>query len=111
MTVTITGAITDVTAHKDAEFHYLLEQNRILGAVTWGNPCRERGVANGNDYAGWPTDDSGGIGDDLVVDTPDWWLDFAHTAGSPWGRDIYTATPFSSSTQGVCAAGVELYPA
>ena len=80
-----------------AEFHYLLEQNRILGAVTWGNPCRERGVANGNDYAGWPTDDSGGIGDDLLVDTPDWWLDFAHTAGSPWGRDIYTATPFNQT--------------
>ena len=80
-----------------AEFHYLLEQNRIIGAATWGNPCRERGVANGNDYAGWPTDDSGGIGDDLLVDTPDWWLDFAHTANSPWGRDIYTATPFNQT--------------
>lgn len=80
-----------------AEFHYLLEQNRILGAVTWGNPCRQRGIAYGNDYAGWPTDDSGGIGDDLMTTTPDWWLDFAHTANSPWGRDIYTATPFNAT--------------
>lgn len=80
-----------------AEFHYLLEQNRILGAVTWGNPCRERSVANGNDYAGWPIDDSGGIGDDLMANTPAWWMDFAHTANSPWGRDIYTATPFNQT--------------
>lgn len=80
-----------------AEFHYLLEQDRILGAVTWGNPCRERGVARGNDYAGWPTDDSGGIGDELMHDTPLWWLDFAHTANSSWGRDIYTATPFNKT--------------
>lgn len=80
-----------------AEFHYLLERNRIIGAVTWGNPCRERAVAYGNDYAGWPTDDSGGIGDDLMTNTPDWWLDFAHTANSPWGRDIYTATPFNAT--------------
>lgn len=79
---------------EDAEFHYLLTENRVLGAVTHGNPCRERGVAHGNTYAGWPTDDSGGIGDDLMVDTPAWWLDFAHTANSPWGRDIYTATAF-----------------
>lgn len=80
-----------------AEFHYMLEQNRILGAVTHGNPCRERGVANGNTYAGWPVDDSGGIGDDLMVNTPAWWMDFAHTANSPWGRDIYTATPFNDT--------------
>lgn len=80
-----------------AEFHYLIEQDRIIGAVTWGNPCRERGVARGNDYAGWPTDDSGGIGDELMHDTPVWWLDFAHTANSPWGRDIYTATPFNAT--------------
>lgn len=78
----------------NGEFHYLLEHGRIIGSVTFGNPCRERGVANGNDAAGWPQDDSGGIGDDCMVNTPGWWLDYAHTANSPWGRDVYTATPY-----------------
>jgi len=79
-----------------SEFHYLLEQNRIITSVTFGNPCRQGGVANGNDFAGWPKDDSGGIGDDCMINTPAWWYDFAHTANSPWGRDVYTATPYGT---------------
>lgn len=77
-----------------SEFHYLLEQNRIIASATFGNPSREGGVAYGNDSAGWPKDDSGGIGDDCMINTPAWWFDYAHTANSPWGRDVYTATPY-----------------
>lgn len=79
-----------------SEFHYLLEQSRIISSVTFGNPYRQAGVANGNDYAGWPKDDSGGIGDDCMINTPTWWYDFAHTANGPWGRDVYTATPYGA---------------
>lgn len=65
----------------------------LVGAVTWGNPCREKGVANGNKLIGEPIPDGRGISDDRLVNTPDWWLDFAHGANGPHGRDIYTDTP------------------
>ncbi|WP_132855842.1 cutinase family protein, partial [Mycobacteroides abscessus] len=65
----------------------------IIGAVTYGNPCREVGVANGNRAAGWPVPAGRGIGDDRLVGTPAWWYDYAHGANSVWGRDIYTDTP------------------
>ncbi|WP_100474196.1 cutinase family protein [Mycobacteroides abscessus] len=68
-------------------------ENRIIGAVTYGNPCREVGVANGNRAAGWPVPAGRGIGDDRLVGTPAWWYDYAHGANSVWGRDIYTDTP------------------
>jgi hypothetical protein len=29
--------------------------NDVIAAITWGNPCRAPGVANGNVFAGWPT--------------------------------------------------------
>lgn len=77
----------------DGDFHYLLEQDRLIAAVTWGNPVRELGKANGNKAAGWPIPDGQGIVDDRLENTPDWWYDFAHGANSPWGRDLYTDDP------------------
>lgn len=65
----------------------------VIASVTWGNPCREKGKANGNVAAGIPVPSGRGIGDDLLSNTPDWWLDFAHGANSQPGRDIYTDTP------------------
>lgn len=64
---------------------------RLKMVVTYGNPCREKGVANGNKYAGWPLPPANDRGiapaDQRLVDTPDWWYDFAHP------HDIYTDTP------------------
>lgn len=65
----------------------------VVASVTWGNPCREQGVANGNKAAGIPIPDGRGIGDDRLTNTPQWWWDFAHGANSTPGRDIYTDTP------------------
>lgn len=65
----------------------------VVAAVTWGNPWREKGCANGNVAEGVPVPEGRGISDELVVDTPSWWLDFAHGANSRFGRDIYTDTP------------------
>lgn len=65
----------------------------VVASVTFGNPAREKGVAHGNRRAGIPVPQGRGIGDDLLEDTPDWWLDFAHGGNSPQGKDIYTDTP------------------
>lgn len=80
--------------------HDILAKNGILNdllrfvgkAVTWGNPMRELGKANGNLRAGWPVPEGQGILHDRLQGTPDWWLDFAHGANSEWGRDLYTDT-------------------
>lgn len=73
------------------ELHDRLDD--VVASVTWGNPCREQGKANGNLRAGIPVPEGRGIADTLLTDTPDWWLDFAHGANSAPGRDIYTDTP------------------
>ena len=75
----------------------------VVASVTWGNPCRQRGKANGNLRAGIPVPEGRGIGDELMTDTPDWWLDFAHGANSPAGRDIYTDTPDDDSGEHMTA--------
>ncbi|AEK09955.1 endolysin [Mycobacterium phage Rey] len=68
-------------------------EERIIGSITYGNPCRELGVANGNVAEGIPVPEGRGIADDRLQSTPLWWYDFAHGANSPFGRDIYTDTP------------------
>jgi hypothetical protein len=78
-------------ANPAGELHDLLPN--IIGAVTWGNPVRELGKANGNKAASWPIPEGMGIVDDRIVGTPEWWLDFAHGANSQWGRDLYTDNP------------------
>lgn len=67
--------------------------NDVVASVTFGNPCREKGKANGNRLAGIPIPAGRGIADDRLENTPDWWLDFAHGSNSRFGRDIYTDTP------------------
>ena len=69
----------------------------VVASVTWGNPCRELGRANGNLLAGLPIPEGRGIADVRLTDTPDWWLDFAHGGNSRMGRDIYTDTPDDAS--------------
>ncbi|SHT52649.1 gp53 protein [Mycobacteroides abscessus subsp. abscessus] len=76
---------------KDGVLHDRLGD--VVAAITWGNPCRELAVANGNKFAGWPVPDGRGISDTRLTNTPAWWMDFAHGANSQWGRDIYTDTP------------------
>lgn len=61
--------------------------------VTWGNPMRRLGVANGNRKAGWPVPEGRGIYKDRLENVPDWWYDYAHGANSQWGRDLYTDSP------------------
>jgi hypothetical protein len=68
-------------------------RDEFVGGLTWGNPDRELGVANGNVAAGWVVPQGRGASDDRLENTPSWWLDFAHGANSSWGRDLYTDTP------------------
>lgn len=76
-------------------------KDEFIGGVTWGNPDREFGVANGNAFAGWPIPEGRGASDDRLEGTPSWWLDFAHGANSPWGRDLYTDTPADKAGEDV----------
>jgi hypothetical protein len=74
---------------ENGALHYLLPD--MHKAVTWGNPCREQGVENGNRYAGAPLlgKNSRGIMEESRRNkgTPSWWLDFANK------KDIYCDTP------------------
>ncbi|WP_094360020.1 peptidoglycan-binding domain-containing protein [Mycobacterium marinum] len=72
----------------DGRLHHRLPD--VKRVVTWGNPCRQQGKANGNKQAGWPIPEGHGVNDWLLTETPDSWLDYAHGANSPWGRDFYT---------------------
>ena len=59
----------------------------LIAVVTFGNPHREQG----HTYPSDPSPPTGrGIGDDLLVDTPDYWWDFAQSDDF---RDIYTNVP------------------
>ena len=73
----------------DGQLHYLLPT--IKKAVTWGNPCRELGVENGNRWAKTKLlgKNSRGIMEETRRnhDTPNWWLDFVQP------KDIYGDTP------------------
>ncbi|AYQ99976.1 lysin B [Mycobacterium phage Nebkiss] len=55
----------------------------VVKAVTFGNPMREHGKA-WPDPGGAVATDSHGIADRLMVDTPDWWRNYAHKG------DLYT---------------------
>lgn len=78
----------------------------IFAHVTWGNPIRCPGIANGNGLVPIPPPGdiyghlSGGVGgpDDLTPwQTPNWHIDFAHTgdhfASCPTGPDPWTDEP------------------
>lgn len=68
-------------------------RGRVMLGVTWGPPMREKGVANGNKFAGWHISDGRGILKGRMKNTPDYWLDFVHCMGSPEGQDIYGDVP------------------
>lgn len=78
-------------------------KDEFVAAVTWGNPDRENKVANGNRIAGWPVPEGRGITDHRLENTPPWWMDFAHGANSPWGRDLYTDAPDDLAGQDMTA--------
>lgn len=65
-------------------------KDEFVASVTWGNPDREKGVANGNLIESVPVPAGRGVTDYRMRETPDWWLDFAHGANSRFGRDLYT---------------------
>lgn len=73
--------------------HDLLPRVEAGAGVTWGNPMAEKGVFNGNRYAGWPIPEGMGINRDRLENTPAYWLDFGHGRNSPWGQDLYCDRP------------------
>ena len=63
----------------------------IRKAVMWGNPMRQRGMVWA-DAGGAPSPrTNGGVTPQLMVDTPDWWRNYAHRA------DLYTDVPGDES--------------
>lgn len=75
----------------------------LIASVTWGNPCRQLGVANGNKASGLPIPEGRGISDDRLEETPSWWFDYAHGANCQFGRDIYTDTPDTDAGENMTA--------
>lgn len=63
----------------------------IIKAVAWGNPSREKGKAHPD--AGGPLSPAThqGVTGTLMVDTPDWWRNYAHQG------DLYTDCPDDES--------------
>lgn len=82
-------------------------QNRVAGGITFGNPCRSPGIANGNARADWPMPGkidgyvTGGIaGPDCLTaaQTPDGWLDFVNTTTSDHGQtELYANCPVGTN--------------
>ena len=82
-------------------------QNRVVGGITFGNPCRSPGIANGNAWAGWPMPEeidgvvTGGIsGPDCLTpaQTPSWWLDFVNTTTSDHGTtELFANCPVGTN--------------
>lgn len=62
--------------------HWVLPYMRK--AVTWGNPMREQGKAYPDPGGALADIDSHGVTGNLMVDTPDWWRNYAHHG------DLYT---------------------
>lgn len=56
----------------------------LTKAVTFGNPMREAGKAWPDAGGDLPSQESHGIADKLMVDTPFWWRNYAHS------NDLYT---------------------
>jgi hypothetical protein len=76
--------------------------NDVIAAVTYGNPNRAPGLANGNTAAGWgpsPVKDgviTGGIsGPDCLTaaQTPAWWYDYVWLGTDNGETELYTANP------------------
>lgn len=67
---------------EDGRLHWL--KPYLTKAVTFGNPMREAGKAWADAGGSMPSPGSHGIADQLMVDTPSWWRNYAHKG------DLYT---------------------
>lgn len=91
------GAVVTSMVYK----HYLADPNgslndllpRFKAGITYGNPNRQEGKANGNRRVGQPVPEGRGLAPDRLENTPANWLDYAHGANGPFGRDLYTDCP------------------
>ncbi len=72
-------------------------KGRVMLGVAIANPMRELGKANGNKFAGWPMPTGRGILRGRIVNTPDYWLDFANRG------DIYTEVPDDATGENMTA--------
>lgn len=70
---------------EDGEFHQAYKNGQLIAGVTWGNPMRERGVQHADNWKEIAPADTCGILDDLMVDTPSFWREYAHK------KDMYAA--------------------
>jgi hypothetical protein len=59
----------------------------VRKAVTWGNPCRERGIVWPDAGARPSPATNGGVTPTLMDNTPEWWREYAHAG------DLYTDCP------------------
>ena len=71
--------------------HWVLPH--IRKAVAWGNPMREKGKAWPDPGAPMAPIDSKGVTGNLMVDTPDWWRNYAHDG------DMYTTVADDESAE------------
>jgi hypothetical protein len=60
-------------------------------AVAWGNPSREKGKVHSDVGAPTSPKDHQGVTGTLMVDTPDWWRNYAHVG------DLYSDCPDDES--------------
>ena len=63
----------------------------VRKAVTWGNPMREKGKVWPDAGANPSPPDHQGVTGTLMVDTPDWWRNYAHVS------DLYCDVPDDES--------------
>lgn len=70
----------------------------IKKAVAWGNPCREKGKVWRDAGAPPSPPDHQGVTDSLMVDTPDWFRNYAHVG------DLYADSPDDQSGENRRAA-------
>jgi hypothetical protein len=65
----------------------------MIKAVAWGNPKRQVGKAWPDPGAPLADPDTGGVDEDLMADTPDWWRNYAHRG------DLYTSAKDDESRE------------
>ena len=63
----------------------------LTKAVAWGNPCREKGKVFPDVGAETSPTEHQGVTGTLMVDTPDWWRNYAHKG------DLYSDCPDDES--------------
>lgn len=68
-------------------------KRHIRRAVTWGNPKREVGKVWPDPGAPMAKPDTGGVDEELLANTPDWWREYAHEG------DLYCAAKNDESRE------------